>query len=244
MQNVRLSVLFSVVLILCGCAQTAKPTRQYSFSCSRAKNQAERIICSSEELRALDAKMTSRYQRAIAQTPNTEQRSLRDDQRYWIAEVRNTCETKKCLYRTYENRIEDLQLWAKNDDLDRRSSRSRLKRPYEDYSSADDSYGYDDGWDGRWTRSNWNSDNTGMLRIKQINSRRLSFRLSASSERGRGEIMGEAPIEGNYAVYKDRSEGCELEMYLKDDSIEVSSSRGCDRYGDGRVDFEGRYRRD
>lgn len=244
MQITKSYFLFIVVLTVCGCAQTTKPTRQYSFSCSKAKYEAERIICSSEDLRALDAKMTARYQRAIATTPDPVR--LREEQRYWISEVRNNCQTRKCLYGTYETRIEDLQMLANNDDLDRRTSRSHLRRDYGYNSSFDNShnFGYDNYWDGRWVQNSWNSDSSGMLRIKQINSHRLSFRLIVSSDRGRGEIMGEAPIEGNYVVYKDRSEGCELEMYLKGESIEINSNRRCEKYSDGRVNFDGRYRRD
>jgi uncharacterized protein len=94
-------------LVLPGAAEGATP----SFSCRRAGNAAERLICNDETLAALDRKMADVYG-AATKTPSP-YTDLNARQREWTR-ARNDCwqapEMRGCLEALYVSRIAELQV--------------------------------------------------------------------------------------------------------------------------------------
>jgi uncharacterized protein len=80
-----------------------------SFDCHRARNDAERSICGSQSLIALDVALTILYRTALARGAVDEE----GKQRAWIA-VRDHCETDlDCLDRSYQARFWELQFYER-----------------------------------------------------------------------------------------------------------------------------------
>lgn len=85
---------------------TARP--RPSFDCSKAKSNAEKLICSDEELAALDKKLAGIYRKA--EVSAIDKRKFRDQgQAEWRWREKN-CQTKSCLTDWYQRRINTLQL--------------------------------------------------------------------------------------------------------------------------------------
>lgn len=89
----------------------AAPANAASFSCMDGSylNAAERLVCSSRQLGALDERLDSWYRRALIRARYFDQtRQVRGDQRAWI-ENRNACGARYfCIRRAYRERIREL----------------------------------------------------------------------------------------------------------------------------------------
>ncbi|MFN0217598.1 MAG: lysozyme inhibitor LprI family protein [Hyphomicrobium sp.] len=89
----------------------AGPANAASFSCMADYdlNAAERMICSSRGLAALDERLDSWYRRALIRAGYFDQtEDVRDAQRAWVAS-RNACGASYfCLRRAYRVRIREL----------------------------------------------------------------------------------------------------------------------------------------
>lgn len=101
------AIAAAVPLVLPGPVQGATP----SFSCRRAGNAAERLICNDEALATLDRKMADVYG-AATRTPSP-YTDLNARQREWTR-ARNDCwqalEMRGCLEALYVSRIAELQV--------------------------------------------------------------------------------------------------------------------------------------
>jgi TonB family protein len=82
------------------------PTQSPSFDCSLARTIVEKLICSDEQLSALDRRMADLYRDRIrrAQDPI----AARSEQIQWLTQFRNFCTTKQCLVEHYQRRIAEL----------------------------------------------------------------------------------------------------------------------------------------
>lgn len=93
----RISIAFFLHLAL-----AVEPLQAASFDCAQARTLIEKTICLSPELSALDKEMADLYQSAIARG-NPDQ--IRADQRRWLREIRNQCQTASCLIDAHKQRI-------------------------------------------------------------------------------------------------------------------------------------------
>jgi uncharacterized protein len=78
-----------------------------SFNCEKARIQAEKIICTTPELAALDRQLANIYNNIHYQT-RAEGATLYADEMHWLREVRNACKNVPCLKEAYEKRIQQL----------------------------------------------------------------------------------------------------------------------------------------
>ena len=79
------------------------PVARPSFDCRRARNSAERTICSDPGLADLDVQMARRYARMQNNVDGKAAQILRDEQREWLRR-RDACETRPCLALMYRTR--------------------------------------------------------------------------------------------------------------------------------------------
>lgn len=86
-----------------------------SFDCSKASIDVESIICGNRELSALDGELNNLYHHLSG--TSLDKKSMRQEQRRWLKNVRNVCHDIDCLKTAYKARIAVL----------RRSDSARLK---------------------------------------------------------------------------------------------------------------------
>jgi len=84
-------------------------TAHPSFDCATAHNDAERLICSDEDLARRDVELARLYRRARDHA--ADESAVIAEQRDWIALHRNACTSKHCLYRAYRHRERELEDW-------------------------------------------------------------------------------------------------------------------------------------
>lgn len=84
-----------------------------SFNCQSAKTAAETTVCNNPDLSQLDAQMAASFERAI-QTQRSD--LVIDQQKYWLAFVRNKCPDPDCLRQEYKKRISQLTNSATSND--------------------------------------------------------------------------------------------------------------------------------
>jgi len=90
---------------------TAQPmTAHPSFDCAAARNQAERLICSDDDLAKRDAELDRLYRHVRHRV--TDEEALIAEQRDWIALRRDVCPSKECLHRAYARRERELEDWV------------------------------------------------------------------------------------------------------------------------------------
>lgn len=89
-----------LALITCNAALAA------GFDCKRATIDVEKLICSNEQLSALDESLNRQFREAVERADDRS--SLVKDQKAWIQE-RNRCVDSKCLQMAYENRQASLK---------------------------------------------------------------------------------------------------------------------------------------
>lgn len=89
--------------------QSAQPLKKVapSFDCAKAIYRSELLICSSQELAVLDLAMANSYRDVVARVPERKT-ELRNEQNYWLRNVRERCADPACLTQLYEHRIADL----------------------------------------------------------------------------------------------------------------------------------------
>jgi uncharacterized protein YecT (DUF1311 family) len=78
-----------------------------SFDCGRARTVVENLICANPRLARLDVRMAIAF--FALREKSDVGRQLVDDQRAWLREERNKCESLDCLVRAYTERIRSLE---------------------------------------------------------------------------------------------------------------------------------------
>ncbi len=103
--------LLTAIMVITCCVLLTSSSSAQSFNCSKATNAVEKMICSDDELKALDSKMASFYSRALAKSSAKDKRMLRTEQVGWL-KARNQCAgrdgMKACIGEFYEQRISRL----------------------------------------------------------------------------------------------------------------------------------------
>ncbi|WP_145501520.1 lysozyme inhibitor LprI family protein [Yersinia similis] len=85
----------------------AVPGYAASFDCNKAKGYVETSICTNPVLSKLDATLLSVYAKAQAAAPDQEI-NIRNEQREWLKNSRNTLTSEDALILSYESRIAQL----------------------------------------------------------------------------------------------------------------------------------------
>ena len=85
---------------------------QPSFNCSKATHEIEQLICSDDELAALDVSLSNLYKTVRKNTPAAAQKRLKAEQSGWV-KGRNDCwkadDKRSCVKSEYETRINELK---------------------------------------------------------------------------------------------------------------------------------------
>jgi uncharacterized protein len=77
-----------------------------SFSCELASTEVEIMICQNGELARLDRMVSFRYHELLKQSADPI--AVRDEERQWLREQRDPCQTESCLQNVYRQRFYDL----------------------------------------------------------------------------------------------------------------------------------------
>ena len=77
-----------------------------ALDCSRAKANAEKLICSNPRLAQADERMALAFRGAIRR--GADPKVLMDTQRTWNHDARDACSEVECMLKAYEQRISDL----------------------------------------------------------------------------------------------------------------------------------------
>lgn len=83
-----------------------EPVQAASFDCKKAQSKTEKLICSHGDLGELDEQLADVYARVKEVAPD--KRALTQQQRDWMAGVRNACPDADCLSRVHRLRILEL----------------------------------------------------------------------------------------------------------------------------------------
>jgi uncharacterized protein len=102
----------NAIAAVMACAVFAAPVVAASFECAKASASIERMICTNPQLSKLDEELSSSYKVAMAKAVNEEQ--LKTSQRWWLAQIRNSCTTVDCMMKVYTQRLTALN---KQDDI-------------------------------------------------------------------------------------------------------------------------------
>lgn len=76
-----------------------------SFDCTKVTQEAEKLVCASPELAALDEELKGAYEAALAHVESDSMAALKKEQRNWVRYVRNVCDDSACLKDAYASRI-------------------------------------------------------------------------------------------------------------------------------------------
>lgn len=79
-----------------------------SFDCSKASTFVEKSICADKKLSDMDNVLMSRYKKAYVATKDQE--LLKNEQKYWLKNVRNVCKNNKCIEDAYIDRLLKLNI--------------------------------------------------------------------------------------------------------------------------------------
>lgn len=95
------SGIFVTFLIMLSC--NFQVAQAISFNCGKASSQVEKLICGNEDLSKLDSSLSRLYN-----SRKKNNLSLINEQKQWLREDRNTCQTSACLKKAYSRRIKAL----------------------------------------------------------------------------------------------------------------------------------------
>lgn len=83
-------------------------TIQPSFDCAKASTNAEKLVCSDDELARLDNELANAYKNARNSLDNASKKQLTNEQKSWL-KTYNQCDDKPCVLHNLQIRIKTLQ---------------------------------------------------------------------------------------------------------------------------------------
>jgi uncharacterized protein len=102
MRGIRVCICVSAF-----CLMAMNSVQGAGFDCSKASTDAEKLICSDQNLSALDGRLTEAWRQALKKSSDKE--TLRKAQQEWIKTGRDVCPDVPCMQKAYEERIAVLQ---------------------------------------------------------------------------------------------------------------------------------------
>src|SRR6266436_4641033 len=97
------NVLLATVAIVLA-APVPAPAAQ---DCSRARSNAEKMLCSNSRLALAEERMVYAFRSAIRR--GADPAALMQSQRRWTAEIRDACNEVECMLKAYEDRTAELE---------------------------------------------------------------------------------------------------------------------------------------
>jgi uncharacterized protein len=95
-----------IVFLVAAIAAALPATTPAALDCSRAKSNAEKLLCSNPRLAEADERLAFAFRGAVRRGADPEQ--LMESQRVWVRNARDVCNDAECMLRAYEERISDL----------------------------------------------------------------------------------------------------------------------------------------
>lgn len=77
-----------------------------ALDCSRAKSNAEKLLCSNPRLAEADDRLALAFRGAIHR--GADPKELMESQRVWVHDARDICNDVECMLKAYEERASDL----------------------------------------------------------------------------------------------------------------------------------------
>ncbi|PUA29736.1 MAG: hypothetical protein B0W54_03975 [Cellvibrio sp. 79] len=105
--------VISQMVAICGAAAVSS-TQAASFDCTKASTSIEKLVCSSPTASNLDERLSAVYKTALEQA--TDKDSLKQQQRIWLKERRNSCKDETCIFNAYQARLVELNKMPIADD--------------------------------------------------------------------------------------------------------------------------------
>ena len=78
-----------------------------ALDCSRARSNAEKMVCSSSRLALAEERMAYAFRDAIRH--GTDPSALMQSQRRWTTEICDACNEVECMLKAYEDRTAELE---------------------------------------------------------------------------------------------------------------------------------------
>jgi len=97
------NVLLATVAIVLA-APVPAPAAQ---DCSRARSNAEKMLCSNSRLALAEERMAYAFREAIRR--GADPSALMQSQRRWTTEIRDACNEVECMLKAYEDRTAELE---------------------------------------------------------------------------------------------------------------------------------------
>lgn len=97
-----MSRLLAAVLLLLASMQAGA-----AMDCSRARSNAEKMLCSNPRLMQADQQLALAWRDAIRRGIKPE--DLMERQRAWLRDVRDACNDTECMLQAYQDRIAELE---------------------------------------------------------------------------------------------------------------------------------------
>ena len=95
-----------IAVLAVSCALAGPAPVLAALDCSRAKSNAEKLLCSNSRLARADDRMALAFRGAIHR--GADPRMLMESQSAWIQDARDVCNDVECMLNAYEERISDL----------------------------------------------------------------------------------------------------------------------------------------
>ncbi len=97
-----------------------------SFSCEKAKERVEKLICQNNALAELDRKLAAAFQKLLGLSPTQQKSSLKRAQAKWIGE-RNGCKDTACVQKSIQEQISKIDKQNRDFENDEKPDYSRLE---------------------------------------------------------------------------------------------------------------------
>ena len=78
-----------------------------ALDCSRARSNAEKMLCSNGRLALAEERMAYAFREAIRR--GVDPSELMQSQRRWTTEIRDACNEVECMLKAYEDRTAELE---------------------------------------------------------------------------------------------------------------------------------------
>lgn len=202
-----------------------------SFDCAKAGNWIEKTICAKAALSKLDDQLEQNYRAALRKTNDAA--ALRESQRSWLTNNRNTCTTPQCLTQTYQTRLGRLAQITQGG-----AQKTQIAGRYR-----------------RWFESKPDG-NSAQIQIRPLGGGVLFVTGDATwTDQTRpgfartGSFQGTVVSAGNRIAFAEDqaaasdadSAGCAMVIRVSKDALDVSDDNG--RCGGLNVTFDGHYRK-